>query len=81
MAYTEKQKSTIEYLVNRGKSVRRQITESTDTFERERLQDELNYIRAELNLVMNAEARFKEYLKIAHFYISKAEEIDKEWLR
>lgn len=80
MTYTEEQKSTIEYLINRGKSVHRQITESADAFERERLQDELNYIKAELSDVMNAEARFNECIKMAHEYIDKAEAIRKKWL-
>lgn len=80
MTYTEEQKSTIEYLINRGKSVHRQITESADAFERERLQDELNYIKAELSDVMNAEARFNECIKMANEYIDKAEAIRKKWL-
>lgn len=80
MAYTEEQKSTIEYLVGRGKSIHRRITESTDKFERERLQDELNYVKAELNDVMNAEARFNACLKLADKYIDKAEAIRKKWL-
>lgn len=80
MAYTEEQKSTIEYLINRGTSVHKQIQNCTEPFESERLQDELNYIKAELSDVINAEARFNEYLKIAHMYIDKAEEIRTKWL-
>lgn len=80
MTYTEEQKSTIEYLIGRGKSIHRRITETADTFERERLQDELNYIKAELNDVMNAEARFNACIKLANEYIDKAEAIRNKWL-
>lgn len=72
MAYTTEQKSTIEYLINRGKAVHKAL-ETADDSSRERLSDELNYIKLELHDVMNAEAKFRAHLRIAKEHITEAE--------
>ena len=81
MAYTNAQKSTIEYLINRGKAIHKRLTNSKDSVETERLQSELNYIKLELNEALNAEAMYKAHLRLAKEHLEEAEAIYKEWCR
>lgn len=78
MGYTSEQKSTIEYLINRGKAVHKKIG-SCNASEKERLQDELNYIKLELNETLNAEAMFRAHLRVAKEHIAEAEAILNKW--
>ena len=78
MGYTSEQKSTIEYLINRGKAVFKQMKSCNDA-EGEKLQNELNGIKAELNEALNAEAMFRTHLRIAQEHIEEAEAILYKW--
>lgn len=77
--YTDEQKSTIEYLINRGKAVHKRIEEAEFGAELDVLEDELNHIRYELKYALNAEAIYREHLKIAKEHLEAAEEIMKRW--
>lgn len=79
--YTEEQKSTIEYLINRGKSVHKQMQKCENNEEAEKLQNELNDIKVELNDALNAEAMFRAHLKVAKEHLNDAEAIYQKWCR
>ena len=79
--YTEEQKSTIEYLINRGKAVHKQLQKSNSNEETEKLQSELNDIKVELNDALNAEAMFRAHLKVAKEHLNDAEAIYQKWCR
>jgi hypothetical protein len=79
--YTEEQKSTIEYLINRGKSVHKQLENSKSNEDKEKLQNELNGIKMELNDALNAEAMFRAHLKMAKEHLNDAEAIYQKWRR
>lgn len=79
--YTEEQKSTIEYLINRGKSVHKQLENSKSNEDKEKLQNELNGIKMELNDALNAEAMFRAHLKVAKEHLNDAEAIYQKWCR
>ena len=81
MAYTAEQKSTIEYLINRGKAVHKKMEKSTDAEESEKLQSELNRIKVELDDALNAEAKFRAHIKVAKEHIEEAESILRKWCR
>lgn len=81
MAYTAEQKSTIEYLINRGKAVHKKMEKSTDAEESEKLQSELNRIKIELDDALNAEAKFRAHIKVAKEHIEEAESILRKWCR
>ena len=81
MAYTAEQKSTIEYLINRGKAVHKKMEKSTDAEESEKLQSELNRIKVELDDALNAEAKFRAHLKVAKEHIEEAESILRKWCK
>lgn len=80
--YTEEQRSTIEYLINRGKSVHKQMQKcDNNNEEAEKLQNELNNIKLELNDALNAEAMFRAHLKVAKEHLNDAEAIYQKWCR
>lgn len=79
--YTSKQKSTIEFLINRGKAVHKKLEKSDNEFDKERNQAELDYIKSELSDALNAEARMNAHLRLAKEHLDKAEEIYTEWCR
>ena len=81
MAYTEEQKHTIQYLINRGKAVHKNLEASTNPTESEKLQSELNNIKLELNDTLNAEAMFRAHLKVAKEHLDAADELLKKWCR
>ena len=81
MAYTEEQKSTIQYLINRGKAVHKNLEACEDASESEKLQSELNNIKLELNDALNAEAMFRAHLKVAQEHIDAAQELLDRWCR
>lgn len=81
MDYTAEQKSTIEYLINRGKSVHKQLVVCKDSLEVERLQDELNYIKMELHDTLNAEAMFRAHIRVAKEHIEAAEALRDKWCK
>ena len=77
--YTEEQKSTIEYLINRGKAVFKKMESCDDASESEKLQKELNSIKVELNETLNAEAMFRAHLKVAKEHLEEAETLVNKW--
>lgn len=79
--YTQKQKNTIEYLINRGKAVFKRLEASENEFDRERNKAELDYIKGQLSDALNAEARMNAHLRLAKEHLDKAEEIYTEWCR
>lgn len=79
MAYTEKQKNTIEYLIERGKGIYRRLKTSKNEYDRERYQNELDYVKKELSDALNAEAKYRAHLRLADEHIKAAEAIKAEW--
>lgn len=79
MAYTEEQKSTIQYLINRGKAVHKNLEACEDASESEKLQSELNNIKIELNDALNAEAMFRAHLKVAQEHLDMAQALIDKW--
>lgn len=79
MAFTSRQKAEIEYLVNRGKAIFRQKEEATAEYDKERLQNDLDYVRGELHDAINAEAMYRAHLRVAWEHIKAAEAILKKW--
>lgn len=81
MSYTPRQKSEIEYLINRGKAIHKQIEDATSDYDKERLQNDIDYIRGELNDALNAEAMFRAHLRIAKEHVEEAEKLYAKWCR
>lgn len=79
MAYTEEQKSTIQYLINRGKAVHKNLEACEDALESEKLQSELNNIKLELNDALNAEAMFRAHLRVAQEHLDMAQALIYKW--
>ena len=79
MGYTSEQKSTIEYLINRGKSVFKRLQSCENEAENEKLHEELKGIKVELNEALNAEAIFRTHLRLAQEHLDEAEKILKKW--
>lgn len=79
MAYTEEQKSTIQYLINRGKAVHKNLEACEDASESEKLQSELNNIKLELNDALNAEAMFRAHLRVAQEHLDMAQALIDKW--
>lgn len=78
--YTAEQRSTIEYLINRGTAVYKQMQDTVEGSETsEKLQNELNNIRLQLKEAVNAEAMFRAHLRVAETHISAAEGIYRKW--
>lgn len=81
MSYTPRQKSEIEYLINRGKAIHKQIEDATSDYDKERLQNDIDYIRGELNDALNAEAMFRAHIRVAKEHIEEAEKIYAKWCK
>ena len=79
MAYTEKQLSTIEYLINRGKMIHKRL-ESPIFEDKKKLEEDLQAVKRDLKTVLNAEAMFKEHIKIAEEHIAMAEALRDKWI-
>lgn len=79
MAFTSRQKAEIEYLINRGKAIFRQKEKATAEYDKERLQNDLDYVRDELHDALNAEAMFRAHLRAAKEHIKEAEAILEKW--
>lgn len=77
--YTPKQRSEIEYLIEKGKRIYKKLTNKKHAGETEKLNDELNSIKLQLNEALNAEAMFKAHLKVAKEHLDAAEEIKEKW--
>jgi len=77
--YTPKQRSEIEYLIERGKKIYKKLTNKKNAGESEKLNDELNNIKMQLNEALNAEAMYYEHLKAAKYHLDTAEEIKNKW--
>lgn len=79
--YTGKQKSTIEYLIARGKAIHKHLKSADNDYDTERYQSELDYIKGELNEALNAEAMFRAHLRVAKEHIEAAEAIRDKWCK
>lgn len=77
--YTPKQRSEIEYLINKGKAIYKKLTNKKHAGESERLNDELNQIKMQLNEALNAEAMYWAHLRVAKEHIEAAEAIRDKW--
>lgn len=77
--YTPKQRSEIEYLIERGKKIYKKLTNKKNAGESEKLNDELNNIKMQLNEALNAEAMYKAHLRAAEEHIKAAEMIRTKW--
>ena len=79
--YTQRQKSEIEYLINRGKSIHKRMEETPQRDELySKLNDELNEVKIQLNDALNAEAMFKEHLRAAKEHLAAADAIKERWV-
>lgn len=81
MAFTQRQKTEIEYLINRGKAIHRKQEEATADFDKERLQNDLDYVKGELHDALNAEAMYRAHLRVAKEHIAEAERIYAKWCK
>lgn len=79
MAFTPRQKAEIEYLINRGKAIHRQKEEAIADYDKERLQNDIDYVRGELHDALNAEAMYRAHLRVAEEHIAEAERIYAKW--
>ena len=79
MAFTPRQRAEIEYLINRGKAIHKQIEEATTDFDKERLKNDLDYIKEELHEALNAEPMYRAHLRVAEEHIKAAEELHKKY--
>jgi hypothetical protein len=77
--YTPKQRSEIEYLIERGKKIYKKLTNKKNAGESEKLNDELNNIKMQLNEALNAEAMYRAHLRAAEEHIKAAEGIRAKW--
>ena len=81
MAFTPRQKAEIEYLISRGKAIHRQKEEATADYDKERLQNDIDYIRGELHDALNAEAMYRAHLRVAEEHIKAAEALREKWCK
>lgn len=81
MAFTPRQKAEIEYLINRGKAIFRQKEEATTDYDKERLQNDLDYTREDLHIALNAEAMYRAHLQVAKEHMDAAEELYNKYCR
>lgn len=81
MAFTPRQKAEIEYLINRGKAIHRQKEEATADYDKERLQNDIDYVRGELHDALNAEAMYRAHLRVAKEHMDAAEELYNKYCR
>lgn len=79
--FTPRQKAEIEYLINRGKAIFRQKEEATAEYDKERLQNDIDYVKSELHDALNAEAMFKAHLRVAEEHIKAAEALYDKYCR
>ena len=77
--YTARQKSEIEYLIARGKRIYKNLMHRKNDAEGEKLNEELNTIKLQLNEAINAEAIYRAHLRAAEEHIKAAEEIREKW--
>lgn len=77
--YTPKQRSEIEYLIERGKKIHKKLTNRKNAGESEKLNNELNNVKMQLNEALNAEAMYKAHLRAAEEHIKAAEMIRTKW--
>ena len=79
--YTEltgAQESTIEYLFNRAKNIKKQI-QNDETADTDKLKKELASISIEIDKVYGAREKYYNYIRMAAYAIDKAEKMKKEW--
>ena len=79
--YTPRQKSEIEYLINKGKAVYKRLTNKKNMAESEKLNNELNQIKMQLNEALNAEAMYRAHLRAADEHIKAAEALRDKWVK
>jgi len=77
--YTPKQRSEIEYLINKGKMIHKRLSKKANAAETEKLNDELNAIKLQLKDALNAEAMYKAHLRAAEEHIKAAEMIREKY--
>lgn len=77
--YTPKQRSEIEYLIERGKKIYKKLTNKKNAGESEKLNDELNNIKMQLNEALNAEAMFRAHLRAAEEHLKAADALRDKW--
>lgn len=82
--YTDEQRSTIDYLINRGKAVHKRIEDIKklgifDEGELAKLDAELESVKKELNDVLNAKVIFERHLEAARLHIEEAEKLKELW--
>lgn len=77
--YTPKQRSEIEYLIERGKRIYKNLMHRKDDEDAEKLNNELNTVKMQLNEALNAEAMYRAHLRVAKEHIEAAEAIRDKW--
>ena len=78
---TGEQESTLEYLFNRAKNVKKRM-KNDDTVVEESyraLEDELIAIQKQINIVFGARDEYEFHIKAAANHIEEADKLKKEW--
>ena len=78
---TNEQLSTIEYLFNRAKNVKRRMKSEDNIveFSHDSLEQELLEIQHQINDVYGARDEYEFHIKRAAEHITEAEELSKKW--
>lgn len=82
--YTDEQRNTIDYLINRGKAIHKRIEEIKklgifDEDEIIKLDGELESVKKQLKSVLNAKVIFEKHLEMAKAHIEEAEKLSEMW--
>lgn len=75
---TGAQESTIEWLFNRAKNIKKQI-QNDEEADIKYLESKLAEISKEIDKVYSARDRYDKYIQYATYFIEKAEQEKKEW--
>lgn len=77
---TAKQKSTLQYIFNCGKKLKKKLDSCAGgTDEELKLRERYNNCLRELERVYTAKARYNNHIHMANYHITEAEKIKKEW--
>lgn len=75
---TNEQRSTIEYSLNIYKSVKKRRDNAETATEAEMLDEYLERIKGDINFAYNAKEIFDSCIRLANYYLTLAEKIQKE---
>lgn len=77
---TPKQKSTLQYIFNCGKKLKKKLDDCAGgTDEELKLKEHYDKCKKDFEDVYTARARYNEHIHMADYHITEAEKIKKEW--